>query len=243
MHCLFCILLTVRLGCALPAGAEKTVDYPDPNRWAGEMKTFADWDAKNTPPQNAVVFVGSSSIRLWKTAEAFSGLPVINRGFGGSWMADSVCFADRLILRYKPAVVVIYAGDNDIAGGLPPEQVHRDFVRLTQIIHAELPRTPIICLPVKPSRSRWTLWPKMQQVNQLNRQYAQTAGYILYVDTASVLLGGDGLPDETLFEPDALHLNQKGYDQWNRLLRPVLNRLYPADAPPAAQLHEAPAQE
>lgn len=221
----YMILLTVWLGSALQADDAASVEYPDPNRWAGELKTFADWDAKNTPPADAVLFVGSSSIRLWKTAEAFSDLPVINRGFGGSWMADSICFAERLILRYKPAVVVIYAGDNDIAGGLPPEQVHRDFVRLTQLIHAALPQTPVVCLPIKPSRSRWPLWPKMQQANELNRRYAQSSGYITYVDTASALLAADGLPDEALFEPDALHLNQTGYARWNRLLAPVLSRL------------------
>ncbi len=229
MNRLLCIVLALSVIGAAGAAAND-FNYPDPERWAGDLKAFDQWDAKNAVPGNAVLFVGSSSIRLWKTAEFFPGLPVINRGFGGSWMADSVHFVDRLVLRYRPAVVIVYAGDNDIAGGLPPEAVNKDFIALADAIHKTLPATQIICLPAKPSPSRWNVWPQMKEANRLNREYAETVDSITYVDLAAVLLDSEGKPDPSLYESDRLHLNDKGYAKWTARLAPVLKEKYnPAD--------------
>jgi lysophospholipase L1-like esterase len=206
--------------------ADSDFKYPDPNRWTDDLKSFDQWDAKNAFPANPILFVGSSTFRLWNTADAFPGLPVINRGFGGSWMADSLHFVDRLVLRYKPSVVVIYAGDNDIAGGLPAEAVHSDFVKLTAAIRAALPDTPIIGLAIKPSQSRWKLWPEMKKANQLNSDFAQSSGGITFVDAEPVLFNADGLPDPAFFESDALHLNKAGYEKVKALLAPVLAEQY-----------------
>ena len=203
------------------------VSYPDPARWSKDMQAFAEWDSKNSFPSDAVLFVGSSSIRLWATAEAFGAeYPVINRGFGGSYMADSVHYSETLILKYKPKVVVIFAGTNDVAGNIPAARVHRDFVRLVEIIHAALPRTEILCLPITPTRSRWHLQDKMQEVNAINKEYAAGRACVTFIDVASVFLGADGLPDAALFMADRLHLNEKGYEKWNTALAPVLRDKY-----------------
>jgi len=225
MKHLLSIVLTLSIASPLLA-AESEFKYPDFNRWNDTMKNFQQLDAKNTFPKNAVLFVGSSSIVGWKTAEAFPGLPVINRGFGGSWMAESLHFVDLLVIKHRPAVVVIYAGDNDIAGGLPAERVHKDFVALAQAIHKALPSTHIVCVPVKPSQSRWNVWPQIKQTNRLNSDYAKTVDYITFVDLASVLLTENGTPDASLFHGDKLHLNAAGYEKWNATMAPVLKRLY-----------------
>ena len=191
------------------------------------MQTFAEWDSKNSFPTNAVVFVGSSSIRLWSTANAFGGeYPVINRGFGGSYMADSVHYSETLILKYKPRVVVVFAGTNDIAGTIPAAWVHRDFVRLVEIIHTALPKTEIIYLPITPTRSRWHLQNEMEKVNALIEGYAAGKDYLTFVDVVQAFLGSDGLPNPELFVADRLHLNDKGYETWNRALAPVLRERY-----------------
>lgn len=221
MKSMLCVVL---LSLSLAALATDDFTYPDPNRWANDIKAFDGWDSKNAAPANPILFVGSSTNRLWKTADAFPGLPVINRGFGGSWMADSVHFVDRLVIRYKPQIVVVYAGDNDIAGGLSPQLVHSDFVKLANAIHKALPQTHIICLSVKPSQSRIKFMPQVLQANRLNSDFAKITDYITYFDGVAALLDAAGQPDPAYFEPDALHLNQKGYDKWAALLAPILKQ-------------------
>ncbi len=223
--CFVCMAVGV-FGMNAIAAEEGSSHYPDPKRWSKDAETFAQWDRKNSFPADAVVFVGSSSIRYWPTAEGFGDLPVINRGYGGSIMADSIYYADAFILKYKPKVVVVYAGDNDCSGKLPPASVAGDFEKLADTIHEALPNTEIICLSVKRSDSRKHLWPQMEQVNKLYKKYAQTQSYITYVDVDAVLLTEDGTPDPELYLSDRLHLSEKGYAAWNRLLGPILKDRY-----------------
>jgi lysophospholipase L1-like esterase len=211
---------------ARAAADPNSAAYPDPRRWSEDIRAFEQWDSRNSFPSEAVVFVGSSSIRLWPTARAFPGYPVINRGFGGSYMADSVYYADRLILKYKPRAVVVFAGTNDIAGGIPAERVHQDFVRLAEIIHAALPDAKIIYLTQTPTESRWHFWDQMRKTDMLNKDFAAGKDFITFVDTADLFLGPNGRPDATLFVEDKLHLSEKGYEIWNALLTPILNQIY-----------------
>jgi lysophospholipase L1-like esterase len=200
--------------------------YPDPNRWSKEAETFQRWDRQNSFPENAVLFVGSSSIVQWPTAEAFVDFPIINRGFGGSVMADSVYYVEPFVLKYRPQVVVVYAGDNDCAAGIAPELIARDFTLLADTIHAALPETEIICLSVKLSESRKNLWPQMRQVNALYRQYAQEKDYVTYADVDAVLQKDDGMPDSAYYLADRLHLSEKGYAAWNEWMLPIIKERY-----------------
>ena len=119
------VLLTTWLGAdASPARMEEAI------------AAFEQQDKISPPPQDGIVFVGSSSIRLWDVKKAFPDLPGINRGFGGSHMGDSDHFADRIVIPYKPRVVVVFAGGNDIASGTSPEQVCENFKSLVGKIHA-----------------------------------------------------------------------------------------------------------
>lgn len=208
------------------ADGNESRPYPDPVRWSQDAEMFAQWDRKNSFPADAVVFVGSSSIRYWPTAEAFGDLPVINRGFGGSFMADSVYYADAFVLKYRPKVVVVYAGDNDCTGGILPRSIADDFVKLAERIHTALPNTEIICLSVKRSQSRRNVWPQMAQVNQYYKEYASRKDYITYVDVDAVLQKEKDTPDPAFYLSDQLHLNEQGYAVWNRWLSPILKERY-----------------
>ena len=105
----------------------------DPKRWEKDIAAFEASDRTNPPPKGSVLFIGSSSIRLWKSLAAdFPDLKVINRGFGGSHIPDTTHFAERIIFPYEPSKIVLYAGDNDIAGGRSPEQVFADFKELVE---------------------------------------------------------------------------------------------------------------
>jgi lysophospholipase L1-like esterase len=219
------VVFALTLACGLATDAREPA--PDPARFAAEIDAFAAWDRQNSPPPNAVLFVGSSSIRMWKTADSFPDVPVINRGFGGSVITDATHFAPRIVVKYRPSVIVFYAGDNDIASGMSPQQVFDDFRAFVALMHKELPKTQIIFLPVKPSLARWTLWPQMQEVNSQVAKLAQSDDLLDYVDTATPMLGPDGQPRLELFLDDGLHINEAGYAVWNKVLVPVLSAALP----------------
>jgi hypothetical protein len=130
-------------------------DRPDFSKWEKAVAAFEQQGKEKPPPKNAVLFAGSSSIRLWDLKKSFPDVEVINRGFGGSQLADSVHFAPRLILKHEPRLVVVYAGDNDIAAGKSPEQVSEDFQGLVTAVHKELPKTMVVFIAIKPSPARW----------------------------------------------------------------------------------------
>jgi lysophospholipase L1-like esterase len=192
---------------------------PDPARFESDIAAFEAYDRQNSFPQGAVLFVGSSSIRMWPTAESFPDLAVINRGFGGSHASDAIHFANRIVLKYAPRTIVFYAGDNDIADGKPPEQIAADFRKFAALVHAMLPQTRIVFLPIKPSVARWNRWPEMQAANALVEDFAATDPRITVVDTATSLLGTDGAPRRELYLDDGLHLNAAGYAVWTALVR------------------------
>src|SRR5262249_4332898 len=136
---------------------------PDFSRWEKAIAAFEKADMTKPPPENAVLFVGSSSIVRWKLPQFFPMMDVINRGFGGSQLADSVHFAPRIVNKYKPRTVVLYAGDNDLATGKTPEQVATDFREFVKMVRRDLPMTKIVYISIKPSISRWRLWEKISK--------------------------------------------------------------------------------
>ena len=194
-----------------------------PEKWAADIDKFTAADTAQPPPANAVVFVGSSSIRLWSTlAGDFPKVTVINRGFGGSEMADSVFYADRIVIPYKPRLVVVYAGENDINAGKGPETVLADFRAFRAKVHAALPATKIIYLSCKESPSRAKVRPQVVAANKLIAADCATDPRCTFVDVATPLLDAAGGYRTELFREDQLHLLPAGYAIWTRVLAPYL---------------------
>lgn len=219
------VLLSLLAVTAVASAGNNQPANPDPNRFAGEIKAFAEWDGKNAVPAEPVLFVGSSSARMWRTHESFPDLPVINRGFGGSHISDVIYYVDRVVLPYKPRAIVFYAGDNDIAGGKAPQRVLDDYRKFVGLVHAKLPTTRIVFITIKPSRSRWSLWPRMNEANALVRDFCRGDNRLFWADLGMPLLGSDGMPMPELFLGDQLHLNAQGYAVWTRALGPILSRV------------------
>lgn len=192
------------------------------SRWEDAIKAFEAVDRENPPPKHGVLFVGSSSIRMWKLENYFDQFAVINRGFGGSQISDSVQFADRIVLPHAPSTIVFYAGDNDIAAGKSPQQVAADFKTFARHIHAALPGTPVLFIAIKPSLSRWALIDKIRETNALIRKFTRSDERLIFVDIDGPMLGEDGKPRGELFVSDGLHLSAKGYELWTRILTPRL---------------------
>ncbi len=206
-------------GLFLPLRAD---DKPDFSRWEKAIEALEKKDQDAPPPKNGILFAGSSSIVKWNLAKSFPDLPVINRGFGGSQIADSVHFAPRIILKHAPRIVVFYAGDNDINAGKTPERVAADFQELVQVIHKELPKTRILFLSIKPSLARAKLIDKQREANALIETLCKKDERLQYVDVVKPMLGDDGKPREELFVKDGLHLSDKGYELWTSILKPLL---------------------
>jgi lysophospholipase L1-like esterase len=219
-------LFIMLCSCLVSSAQEKPATKNPAEKWENDIRQFEQWDSKNTFPSDAVLFVGSSSIRLWRTRDCFEGFAVINRGFGGSQISDVNYFAGRIVLPYKPKVIVFYAGDNDIAAGKSARQVFDDYQKFLKLLHEKLPGTRIIYIGIKPSRSRWSLWPVMKEANDMIRDFSAKDTRLFYFDSAAPLLGTDGKPKEELFLKDQLHLNDKGYEVWTRLLHPVIKKAF-----------------
>jgi len=209
------------VACTSPASAREPV-AGKLHRFESEIAAFEKWDRQNAFPKDGILFVGSSSVRLWQTAESFSDLPVINRGFGGSSISDVNNFFDRLVPKYKPRVIVFYSGDNDIAGGMSAQKTFEDFQRFVHSAHEQVPEARILVLSIKPSIARRKLWPEMKRANSLIAKLADDDPHLDYVDIAAPMLNPAGEPRKELFRDDGLHLNAAGYDLWDGVLGPYL---------------------
>jgi lysophospholipase L1-like esterase len=209
-------------GLALAVGvrlaAAQAVADPDPARFAAEIKAFDELDRKNTPPRGAVLFVGSSSIRLWSTAERFPDITVINRGFGGSHISDVNHYFDQTVRKYAAIVVIFYAGDNDLGSGKSPDRVFTDYQAFVERVHASRADTEIFFIAIKPSLARWKLWHTMKAFNERVRAFSSSRPRLHFVDVAPPMLGADGQPRPDLFAADGLHMTPAGYDVWTSLV-------------------------
>lgn len=221
------LLAGLWIGCALtPAWAQdlavqKAQLVGTSNlRWQSSLDAFAAADRVKAPTQDGVVFVGSSSIRMWEDLESsFEKLPVvIKRGFGGSQLQDCVDLVAQLVLPYKPRLVVVYAGENDLAEGASPQQVAERFETFVQKIKASLPDSRIAFISIKPSPLRAGMIPAVREANKLIRNYSQTEPQLAFIDVFSEMLDANGQPKEELFSGDRLHLNADGYSLWKKLI-------------------------
>jgi lysophospholipase L1-like esterase len=201
---------------------QPTTQSTDPRRWEKAIVAFEEKDRTNPPPKDAVLFVGSSSIVRWKLDESFPGLVAINRGFGGSFVADSLFYVERVVLPYRPAKIVFYAGENDISAGKSPRRVADDFQQFVARVRGAQPEVPIIFVGLKPSPIRFHLIEKFRETNRLINQFISTQKNITFVDVEKPMLDAEGRPRQELFVADRLHLSPEGYQLWNQIIRPLL---------------------
>ena len=206
--------------CLPLAGASAPADTV---KWEPEIQAFERSDKTNPPPPNAVLFIGSSSIRMWtNVARDFPDHQVINRGFGGSQISDSVAFAERIVLPYRPRMIVFYAGGNDINAGKMPAEVFGDFQNFVKKVHAKLPATRIAYISSAPNPVRWAQVEKIRELNRLVQNFAKEDSRLAFIDVFSKMLGDDGRPRPEIFLEDRLHMNARGYRLWTESVQPFL---------------------
>jgi lysophospholipase L1-like esterase len=220
------ISFALLLSTSRPARAadDAAAAAPKPPPFAEEIKKFEAADAKAPPAKGGVLFVGSSSIRMWKNlAGDFPGVAVINRGFGGSQVRHSTMYADRIVLPYEPKTIVFYAGDNDLAANRSPEQVLADYKAFVERVHAKLPDTHIYFISIKPSKARWKLIDNIREANRLVKEFSESQPEKLgFIDVFPAMLNAEGKPRDELLGPDGLHMTRAGYELWRDTIAPVL---------------------
>ena len=189
------------------------------NAFEKDILAFEARDKTNPPPKHAVLFIGSSSIRMWKTlAQDFPDYQVINRGFGGSQISDSIYFADRIVIPYEPRVIVLYAGGNDINAKKSPETVFQDFKTFVTKVREKLPATKLVYISVAPNPARWAQIDRVREANRLIREYTAQQPGLSFIDVHPRMLGEDGQPKPDIYLADKLHMNEKGYTIWKQVV-------------------------
>ena len=220
MHRLTGLLIAIALTAVSAAHGQQAA--ADPNRWEPAIQKFEAEDRAHPPVKGGILFIGASSIVRWNLAESFPDLKAVNRGFGGSEMADSARYAARVVLPHAPRIVVLYPGENDLGRGSSPEVVGAGFASFYDTIRAALPATRIVAIGLKPTPARWHLTDKMHDANRRIRSYCEGHSGCTYVDVWPGMLGPDGKPKPEHFIADGQHMTPEGYKVWNELVRPLL---------------------
>jgi lysophospholipase L1-like esterase len=214
------------LGIAWVVAATLGVDAQkpiDPNRFEPDIQKFEAADKAAAPAKGGIIFIGASSFARWTNlSESFPGLPVVNRGFGGSELSEAVKYAPRIVVPHAPRLVVLYAGENDLNRGLAPDAIAGDFDKFLQVIHTSLPAARVVVIGLKPSLLRWKLREGMQQTNTMIRTRCAADRQCKYVDPWPSMIGKDGTPKPEFFVEDGLHMTPEGYKAWTTMLQPHL---------------------
>jgi len=191
------------------------------DRSEAEIRRFEESDRAAAPPAGGIVFVGSSSIRMWRSLESdFPGLPVLNRGFGGSTFPEAIHYLPRTVLKYHPRTIVLYEGDNDLTFDWGPRQVADDYRSFVRAVRDSLPNAKIVFISLKPSPARWRLVDQVREANRLVREIVSRDTLQSYVDVFTPMLGANGRPKPELFIADSLHMTAAGYAIWRTQVAP-----------------------
>jgi lysophospholipase L1-like esterase len=210
-----------RSGVAAPQQAAARRAPIAVDRSEAEIRRFEESDRAAPPAPGGIVFVGSSSIRLWRSLESdFPGLPVLNRGFGGSTFPEAIHYLSRIVLPYRPRTIVVYEGDNDLTFGWGSRQVADDYRTFVRMVRDSLPAAKIVFIGIKPSPSRWKLVDEQREANRLVRAIVARDTLQSYVDVFTPMLGANGRPQPELFVDDSLHMTPAGYAIWRKQVAP-----------------------
>jgi len=219
----FLVWLAIVLSCS-PLGQYQA----DVRGWEDDIQRLERLDRTRSYAAESILFVGSSSIRLWSAIEQdMAPYPVIQRGYGGAKFSDVAWYAERLIYPHRFRALVLFVA-NDIAGSpkdKSPQQVASLFARVVKTVRARYPDTPVFYIEVTPTPSRWAVWPQASRANRMIRRLCDSEPHLHFIATSDQFLDDNGLPRAELFREDRLHLNRDGYRLWSRIIKAALDRV------------------
>ena len=217
------------LQATAPPAATKQTPADDLTQWEPEIAAFEASDRAHPPAPGGILFIGSSSIRMWTTlAEDFAGLPVVNRGFGGSQIHHVTAFVPRIVVPYKPKLIVFYCGANDIASHQRTvDEVVSDYKEFVRTVRASLPQVRIAFISAAPNPARWALKASYVDLNKRIQTYSDADPLLGFIDVWKAMLGDNGQPRPEMFIEDRLHMNANGYALWRQIVGIYLRAQWP----------------
>jgi hypothetical protein len=222
---IFLIASFILISCS-PISKYKS--QPEVLSWENDIQKFGQLDKSETYQKNAILFAGSSSIRLWSTlAKDMAPYPVIQRGFGGSKLSDLAVYANRIFDPHSCSALVVFVA-NDITGSdqdKSPQEVASLFRNVIKTIRKSHPETPVFWIEITPTALRWKVWPEIQKANSLIKKICDSQKNLFFIKTDFAFLNEDGLPKGELFRDDKLHLNEKGYAVWTEIIKKELEKV------------------
>jgi lysophospholipase L1-like esterase len=214
------ILLNSLVACS--DEPDKTNSLP----FYSDIQNFRKLDSLKPPKAGVILFVGSSSFRLWTQLETvFKDYNALNRGFGGATLIDVNRYANEVIFPYKPRQILIYCGENDLPSDtVSAEMLYGRFVTLYTTIRSKMPEVPIAYVSIKPSPARAKYLPIIRKANRYISRFLAKEPNAEFIDVFSPLLTKNGHLRPELYGNDRLHINAKGYEIWARVIEPYLIR-------------------
>jgi hypothetical protein len=216
-------LLPQRASTQDSAGSRQAV------RFAKDIDAFLAADSVHPPPKDAILFIGSSTFRMWTHVdEHMAPLPAFNRAFGGSRTHEVLHYVDKIVLPYKPRIIVYYCGSNDVAGGVNPETVLRNFMAFCEKVKAQLPATQIFFVSIAKTPSRIARWAAMDSANSMIGEYCHSTENLSYIEINPILFDAEGKPRMELYRDDRLHFKDPAYLELSAIIKPVLEKAWKA---------------
>jgi len=197
------------------------------DRFKNEVEKYEVTDSKEL--QSKIIFYGSSTMRLWNPflKKHFPNLPIIGHGFGGATFPELIKYNDRLVLKYNPKIVVLYCeNDQFVTPSKQAQQVSDDFCELIYKINENLQDVKIVYIAMKHSKSRDYKWNEMQEADKYIKNLENTYHNFTFIDLNKFIQTNNQVIDESCFESDNLHLNEKGYQKWADTLGTILEKMY-----------------
>jgi hypothetical protein len=220
------ILLLVSLAFLACSPIRKYQSLPEVQYWENDIKKFEQLDKSEKYPDDAILFAGSSSIRLWTSLEKdMAPYRVIQRGYGGAKLSDFVVYAGRIFDSHQCKAIVLFIA-NDITGSeqdKTPKEVAALLKNVLKTIRKVHPNTTVFWIAITPTASRWKVWPDIQKANALIKQICENKKNTYFIRTDFAFLNENGLPKDDLFRDDKLHLTEKGYAIWTEIIKKELN--------------------
>ena len=225
-YLIYLVFLFSNLSCS------PLLKYSQSNRqFEEEVSLLESLDFKEKAGEKDVLFIGSSSIRLWDNIQVdMYPYSSIKRGYGGAHFYDLIHFSERLVKNHSPKAILIFVanditGSNDltnIVGDLSPNEVKKLFrynYKLIRNIHKHI---PIFLIETTPTPKRWKVWNKILQANKKLERFCKQVPNLYFISTRDKFIGTDGLPIQSFFLSDELHLNSDGYKLWSSVIKSKL---------------------
>jgi len=222
------LLLLLSLAFISCSPVRKYQNLPEVRFWEKDIQKFEQLDNSEKYPDDAILFAGSSSIRLWTSLDKdMAPYHIIQRGYGGAKLSDFVVYAGRIFDPHQCKAIVLFIA-NDITGtqlDKTPKEVAALFRNVLRTIRKMHPATPVFWIAITPTASRWKVWPEIQKANSLIKEICDNQKNTYFIKTDFAFLNEKGVPNDELFRDDKLHLTEKGYAVWTEIIKKELNNV------------------